>query len=557
MKQSGDQQADRDIFNIDNKGTVTVINQPVPQRPRNESILLQAIKDEVNGRLDQSLHNAVLINLGKQAQPEQVKRPWDAEVKIGSKPAQPLAPETTILEIFDRQDIAGRLLILGNPGSGKTTTMLDLAQALIQKAAAETIAPIPVLLNLSSWKDPRLELKDWLLEELKSKYGVKKQLGEQWLQDKQLLPLLDGLDEVKPEHQESCVKAINQWLQSDSRPMSLLVCSRREEYINYATRLDLNGAILLQALTEAQIQDYLTSVQMPNLWQVLQQNIALFNLLRTPLLLSITVLSYEELSLAQWQHTTSTPKRLELLLDDYIQKMLHREINRRADRNQKAPTAKQTRHWLKVLAKQMRQEAQTEFLIEKMQPKTWLLTRNQKWIYRLIVGLSGGLIVGLSGGLSGGLIVGLSGGLIFGLSGGLIFGLKADIETRIRPNQGIWNSAQNTLKLTILAGLLTICLYFFLPLLLSSFLNKREIGSIMSGVLALPVFTSFYVGGGLACIQHVALRFVLTRSNSTPWNYARFLNYCTERLLLQRIGGRYRFMHKLLQDHFAEMGSGE
>jgi hypothetical protein len=31
------------------------------------------------------------------------------------------------------------------------------------------------------------------------------------------------------------------------------------------------------------------------------------------------------------------------------------------------------------------------------------------------------------------------------------------------------------------------------------------------------------------------------------------LDYCTERLLLQRIGGRYRFMHKLLQDHFAAM----
>jgi hypothetical protein len=31
------------------------------------------------------------------------------------------------------------------------------------------------------------------------------------------------------------------------------------------------------------------------------------------------------------------------------------------------------------------------------------------------------------------------------------------------------------------------------------------------------------------------------------------LDDCIERLLLQRIGGRYRFMHKLLQEHFAKM----
>ncbi|UBF25004.1 hypothetical protein K9N68_25700 [Kovacikia minuta CCNUW1] len=39
-----------------------------------------------------------------------------------------------------------------------------------------------------------------------------------------------------------------------------------------------------------------------------------------------------------------------------------------------------------------------------------------------------------------------------------------------------------------------------------------------------------------------------------PSNDVRFLDYCTEPLLLQRIGGRDRFIHKLLQDHFAEMG---
>jgi predicted NACHT family NTPase len=61
------------------------------------------------------------------------------------------------------------------------------------------------------------------------------------------------------------------------------------------------------------------------------------------------------------------------------------------------------------------------------------------------------------------------------------------------------------------------------------------------------------VAGGDACIQHFTLRLILYRNGYIPWNYARFLDYCTERLFLQRVGGRYRFIHKLLQDHFAEM----
>jgi hypothetical protein len=65
-----------------------------------------------------------------------------------------------------------------------------------------------------------------------------------------------------------------------------------------------------------------------------------------------------------------------------------------------------------------------------------------------------------------------------------------------------------------------------------------------------------FLGGlvpGAACIQHFTLRFVLASSGRAPWRYARFLNYATERMLLQRVGGRYRFILALLRDHFAVM----
>jgi predicted NACHT family NTPase len=138
------------------------------QRPRNEKLLLQAVKEEVAARLKQSLHNAVFINLGKEAQPEQVKRPWSSDIKIGDKPSEAIPEDTSILEVFDREEIAGKLLILGNPGAGKTTTMLDLAQALVVRSQENYDYPIPVLFNLSTWKDDKQSIRDWLVMELKS-----------------------------------------------------------------------------------------------------------------------------------------------------------------------------------------------------------------------------------------------------------------------------------------------------------------------------------------------------------------------------------------------------
>jgi hypothetical protein len=67
------------------------------------------------------------------------------------------------------------------------------------------------------------------------------------------------------------------------------------------------------------------------------------------------------------------------------------------------------------------------------------------------------------------------------------------------------------------------------------------------------LFFGFYASGGLPVIQHISLRIILTTYDKIPWNLARFLTYCHERLLLQQVGGRYRFIHRELLDHFANM----
>ncbi|NER82109.1 MAG: hypothetical protein F6K42_21625 [Leptolyngbya sp. SIO1D8] len=147
--------------------------KPEPVRPDpNEKTLIQAVWTEVEDRLRQSLHNAILIRLDMAEQRSQVSRPWDSQLRTADKTTKPLAPGTHIAEVFDRRDVGGKLLILGHPGSGKTTTMLDLAAVLIQQANTQPDYPIPVMFNLSSWQNAKQSLTDWLLSELKLKYGV-------------------------------------------------------------------------------------------------------------------------------------------------------------------------------------------------------------------------------------------------------------------------------------------------------------------------------------------------------------------------------------------------
>ena len=155
---------------------------------RSRQQLLAAVKNEVTARLQQSLHNAVLVNLGED-QPSQPVRP-DVDVKIAKQPRFRLQPSDSILTAFDQA--GGKLLILGAPGSGKTTTQLELAQELCELAEQDSAAKVPVLFHLSGWNDNQQPLTNWLVRELKSKYGVRVEMAQNWLENGQLLLLFDG-----------------------------------------------------------------------------------------------------------------------------------------------------------------------------------------------------------------------------------------------------------------------------------------------------------------------------------------------------------------------------
>jgi hypothetical protein len=168
--------------------------------------------------------------------------------------------------------------------------------------------------------------------------------------------------------------------------------------------------------------------------------------------------------------------------------------------------------------------------------------------FGLIAGLSFVLIGWLSSGFYTGSIVGLILGLLLWLTFGPLFFLiqGESIDLKTQPNQGIKRSATNALVIGLVSGL-----YFGLPV---TFLFGSSAGLFMGLYGGL---IGGLVGGGTACMHHFTLRLILYQNNYIPWNYARFLDYARDLQFIQQIGGRYRFMHDSLRDHFANMESRE
>jgi NACHT domain len=225
----------------------------------------------ITGVLQPSLPQDILLDLGLTQRPAMVTRALDLLVQRPDL-AEPLqAPGIRLIEVFDRLDRA--LLILGAPGAGKTTLLLTLTRNLLRRAAQDPEQLIPVVFPLSSWGARRRPLVAWLVDELQQRYDVPRQIGQAWVDGDRVLPLLDGLDEVQAEHRAACGETINTFRQ-DHGLLPLAVCSRIIEYDALGVHLRLQGAIVVQSLTRAQVDGYLTQIGEPlaAVGQVLQED---------------------------------------------------------------------------------------------------------------------------------------------------------------------------------------------------------------------------------------------------------------------------------------------
>ena len=599
----------------------------------------QALRDKVHrfwiqGVLNHSLPDQVLLTLGLEERTNALALPWNVSWQEANKAPQPLAEGTRVFDVFQQLGEGRSLLILGEPGAGKTTTLLTLARDLLQQP--DRTGRIPAIFNLSSWTGGPIE--QWLVGELNSKYQIPRAIGQTWVTQQQLLLLLDGLDEVRADRRDSCAAAINQFHQTYGP--ELVVCCRIRDYEALGLRLGFQSALMVRSLTHQQIWQYLnqSTTGLTGLKSLLEQsasqslkpydsephdsaNPSLLDLARSPLILNIMALTYQGISADDMSALGLTLTQGE----NYIHQLFSAYVERMFQRRGSAPgvasspySKQQTIRWLHILATRLSQTSQTVFLIERMQPD-WLTSRAGRWafgaliwasfivcatliglqviapqevplaivicgalfirifgVYRivpaetlrwswqkarrsLLVGLTAGplmgwaLKVGFVHIFGDGLCVqqsvcfrhtsllGLAFGAVMGITYGVIRGLSGDrIATITKPNQGIRQSAKNAILFAVVASLP--------PFFTASFLSHTSATFWAAAGLSFGLA----LGGGEACIKHGILRLILFFQGRIPWNYARFLDYAADRIFLQKVGGGYIFVHRLLLEHFAK-----
>jgi hypothetical protein len=154
--------------------------------------------------------------------------------------------------------------------------------------------------------------------------------------------------------------------------------------------------------------------------------------------------------------------------------------------------------------------------------------------------------------IAGAAFLGLICGLIFGLVSGLFGGFTDNVErTKSSPNEGIRLSGRNSLA----AFLVTWSLF---GLILASIvgLTREKIVSALNSTLIVGLIVALNRGGS-AVIKHYALRLILWLNRYTPFNFIKFLDQCAKLIFLEKIGGGYIFIHRMLLEYFADLPTTE
>lgn len=192
---------------------------------------------------------------------QQLSGSWDSLVALAATGVGwPAPPSTgtwasgTAALAGEGRDIAGvlariptrRMVILGEPGAGKTMLLVRLVLDLL--AHRTPGAPVPILVSMASWDPNSQDLHQWLADQMTVDHPALRAPATEgsvsgsraWmlLTHRYILPVLDGLDELPESSRAAAISGINDAL----RPGEAVVVSSRIEAYRTAVRRP-NGAV--------------------------------------------------------------------------------------------------------------------------------------------------------------------------------------------------------------------------------------------------------------------------------------------------------------------------
>lgn len=317
-----------------------------PHEIRSRRVALNIVRSIwIDNFLDIASISDVRVDLTLIDRVDLVHRPADEFYQERIQRPRVLVAGVPIVAVFDQS--ARGLLILGEPGSGKTMLLLELLRDLLQRADQDQLHPTPVVLPLANWATEQKPIKEWIVDQLARIYQVPRDFGRKWVATNDILPLFDGLDEVTEGHRTACIEALNAY--QHTHLTSLAVCARIREYNLLEVKLQLQRAIEISPLTLPQSETYLALAEVPleRATALIQDDEAFQELAKTPLMLHVMAVVFKEEPLVVQDLAATVEERQRQLWDRYITIMLKRR------RRQQQYTPAQALTWLRWLADQM------------------------------------------------------------------------------------------------------------------------------------------------------------------------------------------------------------
>ncbi|MGB8202740.1 MAG: NACHT domain-containing protein [Pseudonocardiaceae bacterium] len=404
--------------------------------------------------------------------------------------------DNDLVDVLDRVPTR-RLVVLGEPGAGKTILLVRLVLDLLSRRRPGD--PVPVLLPLASWNPEDQDLRSWIVGRLITDHSALAEpasggtvIRAQVLLDKGLiLPVLDGLDEIPDAVRGSALARINDAMRSCE---SLVLAARTAEYRSAVCSPDgvevlLTGAagITLRPLDVTVVSDYLRGsaggLAAAARWdKVLSTFTAdrpspVAQALTTPLRVVLARAIYnprpgETLATVARQPAElldpalfPTPKEIERHLFDIFIPAAYRP---HPDRSRRCPwTADQAGRWLAFLARDLedRQNGTTDLA-------WWKLSGAAP---RPLAGISVGLVAGLAGALGFPFPMDLGLGLISALVAGLL------VRTWVRRDRmGLTNGRVGGLLGGLLGALAALAVF-------GAGVGNLHVGSLLAGILTFGI----------------------------------------------------------------------
>src|SRR5215218_10169548 len=296
-----------------------------------------------------------------------------------------------------------RILIVGEPGSGKTIAAYSLIEYLDNTEGDERT---PLLVNLSAW-EAQENFETFLVDYLCSSVGYEvheRAVARAFIDSDRYSLMLDGLDEIPPKLRQHFSERLDAFVQGLPGEVGVIVTCRTQEYEEmlaaHSTGLGLVQAVEILALTSEQLDSaFVELAKLDKDWEtfLLQRHLRAYqrvrDLLSNPLFLNLAVVGH--LSPGQLLDYTTTEQELRnFVLDRYLDRTL-------ADQKHYEP--QDARRYLSWIARFLDGDDVSPFGLKTSDYTVFdladLTPPEPPRRYRLFEGLIGGLVFGLGAGL--------------------------------------------------------------------------------------------------------------------------------------------------------------